>query len=242
MPTFNYRTKDGKRVPGTTTVIGHRKESGGLIHWASAVTKTWVEENLPKLQGEALTNETVLGFLGEMEKNDYRKARDKAADAGNLAHEMIENSLQGEDPSDVEGPDELFETAWKGYKAYEEWAQGSKLEIVETETPLVSEQFRFGGTPDAIGMVAGQLALLDWKTSNRIYGDYLMQLAAYRHLWEVNHEGKKLHSFHLLRFGKEFGDFHHHSWPVQVMDIAWEAFRNCRRLYDLDKDLKRAVG
>ena len=33
-PSAGYRLKDGTRVPGTTTILGRWKESGGLLQWA----------------------------------------------------------------------------------------------------------------------------------------------------------------------------------------------------------------
>ena len=59
MPTApkGYFTKDGKRVPSVTTILGKFKEAGGLMHWS------W-----------------ECGMKGL----DYRQVRDAAADAGTL--------------------------------------------------------------------------------------------------------------------------------------------------------------
>lgn len=227
MPAILYKTSDKKRVPSTTTVIGRFKESGGLIHWA------W-----------------DLGTKGE----DYRKVRDDAGNAGTLAHAMIEAHIKGGDPANVEGPDDLLALARQGYVGFKDWFESTKLEILTTEVSLVSDAMRFGGTLDAVGLINGELALIDWKTSNRIYQDYLIQVSAYRYLWEmaglninmadreVPRLGDKIQKLHLLRFGKEYGDFHHHSWPLVVLDKGWQAFKLMRELYDLDKVLKKAVG
>ena len=68
MPTQPYFNKAGQRLPSVTTIISRFKESGGLIHWA------W-----------------NLGREGQ----DYRQVRDEAADAGTLAHAMIEEDNLG---------------------------------------------------------------------------------------------------------------------------------------------------
>jgi len=216
-PAGGYRLKDGTRVPGVTTVTGRFKESGGLIHWA------W-----------------DLGMNGI----DYRQARDAAADAGTLGHDMIEAHILGNDPYKVEGPEDLLEKARQAYQAFKLWLEQTSLSITKTETPLVSEEFRFGGTPDAWGETSdGEVVLLDWKTSNRIYPEYLIQLACYARLLEENNVvNGKVASFHLLRVGKEFADFHHHSWPRPALAPAWRAFVLMRELYDLDKRLKGIAG
>ncbi len=33
-PKGGYKTQDGKRAPGVTTIIGRFKDSGGLLWWA----------------------------------------------------------------------------------------------------------------------------------------------------------------------------------------------------------------
>lgn len=211
-----YKTADGKRVPGVTTIVGRFKESGGLVHWA------W-----------------QCGVDGI----DYRKARDDAASAGTIAHDMIECAIHGtkyKPPPDA--TDELLAAAAMGLAGFRSWQEGSKVEILHTEVPLVSERYRYGGTIDAIGRVAGALVMLDWKTSNRIYPDYIVQVSAYRALWEEHHPDEPITGLHLLRVGKEHGDFHHHSWPLAVLDGGWSAFKLMRDLYDADAMLKRAVG
>ena len=215
-PKGGYKLKDGTRVPGTTTITGRYKDSAGLIHWA------W-----------------DLGMNGV----DYRAARDQAADAGTLAHDMIEARICGRDPFAVEGDPEQFEKARQAYDSFEEWFAGTRIKIVATEMPLVSEIHRFGGTPDGLGEeVSGAFCLLDWKSSNKIYPEYLLQLAAYRQLVEENGICGCIERFHLLRVGKEFCDFHHHSWPREALDPAWRAFGLMRDLYDLDKRLKSIAG
>jgi len=215
MPTTEYRLEDGTRVPGTTTIIGRFKPSGGLIHWA------W-----------------KLGMDGK----DYREVRDSAADVGTLAHEMMELHIKGFPITQVKTDgftEEQVGLASEGYGAFVEWWDATKITVQETETHLVSEKHRFGGTPDAIGMQGDVLCLLDWKTSRRTYSDFLVQVAAYRELSREN--GRDVRKCHLLRVGKEDGSFHHHYWPEQVLDRAWSVFRHMRWLYDELKVLEKSV-
>lgn len=214
-PARGYRTADGKRVPGVTTIIGRFKESGGLIHWA------W-----------------QCGIDGI----DYRRKRDDAADVGTLAHELIEADIQGREPFLKSSDPAMLEPATKALEAFQAWRAQTSLKIVETERSMVCEEYRFGGTLDGIGELDGKLVLLDWKSSNKLYADYLIQVSAYRHLWEQTFPDRPIEGICLLRVGKEFGDFHFHSWPLEVMERGWKAFRKMRELYELDKELKRAVA
>lgn len=209
-PAGGYRNKAGIRVCGTTTVIGRFKDSGGLLYWAFE-------------QGKAAER-------GEIERL-YDK-RDEAAESGTLAHAMVEAHIKGEDLPD--GPQD----AKNAFQAYLSWESMTKLKIVEQEMPMVSEEYQFGGCPDAIGEINDELCLVDWKTSNGVYPDYLIQLAAYKQLWEENHPDRLLTGgFHLCRFAKSHGDFAHHYYPN--LDEAWEQFKLFRQAYDIDKELKK---
>jgi len=104
----------------------------------------------------------------------------------------------------------------------------------------VSETHRFGGTLDLILRTPQGLAVGDFKTSNAVYSDYLIQLGAYALLWEENRPDDPLTGgYHLMRFAKEHGDFTHRFWPN--LDEAKEQFLLFRKAYDIDKQLvKRA--
>lgn len=224
-PKAGYFLADGTRVPGTTTIIGRYKESGGLIHWA------WNE--------------------GREGRELYAK-RDEAANIGTAAHAMIECAINagseghqlGSDVSEAAlslyGLDDEGQRKARGaFGAYLSWASLTKLVIVAQEMSMVSERYRFGGTPDAIAiaLIEGKRSMLDWKTSNGIYPDYLIQIAAYKELWEENHPDQPLTGgYHLIRFAKEHGDFSHRYYPD--LSCGWEVFKLYRAAYDFDKELK----
>jgi Fe-S cluster biosynthesis and repair protein YggX len=216
---------NGQKVPGVTTIAGRFKDSGALLWWAFD-------------QGKCAERGEISSL--------YDK-RDKAADAGTLAHMMVENYINDKNvlpsldqyPSEISN--EIFEQAKQGFKNYKHWSENNKMIIVEQELELLSEKYMFGGCPDAIAYDSeNRLCLLDWKTSNGVYPDYIIQLAAYRHLWDVNHPESPINGgFHLCRFSKENADFTHHYWSE--LDDAWEQFKLFRKAYDLDKKLKKRV-
>lgn len=212
MPTQPYLI-DGVRVPGVTTILSRFKESGGLVHWA------W-----------------KLGMQGI----DYREVRDTAADAGTIAHDMMECWVRGRTFDPAKHDANLVAVARPAFSAFLTWAEQSKFTIAESEVPLVSKQYRFGGTRDAI-LIDGKRAIGDWKTSNNVYPEYLCQLGAYAILDEEN-GGKIEGGFHLLRFSKQEKpddpvQFTHYYWSQ--LDKAKKAFLLMRELYDVMADLKR---
>lgn len=224
-PSQGYWVGD-QRVPGTTTIIGRFKESGGLLQWAFQ-------------QGKA-------GLATLYEK------RDEAANIGTLAHLMVEADINGESPEKVlDGvEDEHAEKARNAFMMYRLWESQNKIKLLSRyqEIQLVSLEHRFGGTPDAIGEVDGEVVLLDWKTSNGVYQDYLVQLSAYQHL--IN-DGVRMDTgepldlkvgsgAHLLRFAKDYPDFGHHYFGD--LSQAWRQFQLFREAYDIDKTLKKRAA
>jgi hypothetical protein len=212
MATTIYRDQQGQRLPSAATVIGRFKDSGGLIRWAYHCGRDGL---------------------------DLDDARERELDAGTLAHAMVAAYLQGRRwrpavPIDAR----LVDKARSGFNAYRIWERTHRPAIEHTEIALTSARYRYGGTLDAVGMVEGKLALLDWKTSNAVYRDHLIQLAAYKGLWdETNPDRPITGGFHLCRFSKENGEFTHHFYPR--LDAAWKQFRLFRRAYDIDALLRK---
>lgn len=214
-PREGYFTADGTRVPGVTTVIGQIGWNKGQLMWWA-----WNEGK---------------------EGRNFRDTSQKAADVGTIAHAMVEAELHGEpfDPSPFDPS--LVPLALPSLEAFKKWADQVELKVVATEQQLVSEDYGFGGTPDAIGVVSGDLHLLDFKTSKAVYADYLLQLAAYKRLWNENRPERLLaDGAFLLRIGKD-GGFAYHFYTQQTLDRAWDAFVHALGLYRLHKVLKDAA-
>lgn len=216
-PAQGYRNAEGIRVPGTTTIIGRFKDSGALLWWAFE-------------QGKAAERGEITSL--------YDK-RDEAASNGTLAHEIVEAHIKGLDI--CEAVSAAPEAVQSSVKAYLKWESMTKLKIVEQEISLVSEKYQFGGTPDAIGEIDGELCMIDWKTSKSVYQDMLIQIAAYDILWHENYPDRPLTGgFHLCKFSKKYGDFSHHYWPE--LESAKRQFILLREAYDLDKELKNRAA
>lgn len=203
-----YKLKDGTRVPSVTTVLGRFKDAGPLMWWAWQCGK---------------------------DGKDFREERDRAAEAGTLAHAAVEAWVKRRDFA-FTGDPFVVEKAQKAFGAFLEWADQTKLKVDRTELPLVSEKYAYGGTFDAI-LLGAKRAMGDWKSSNGIYGEYLAQLAAYGQLWKENFPEEPIEGgFHLLRFDKTHGDFTHKWWAE--LEAGWNYFIRLREAYEYDKELR----
>jgi hypothetical protein len=205
---------DKVKIPSVTTIIGRFKDSGALIRWA----------HKKGLDGEPLYGEGSTSKL--------------ACDVGTAAHDMVEAAIRGKKFDEDDYPDDILEAAEKAYGAYARWAAQCKLKPGKTEIGLVSHLHRYGGTLDAV-TVEGELRLLDWKTSNSVYADYLLQLAAYGQLWNENFPDEPIKGYDLVRFSKTTGDFAHYSF--EDLSAELEQFLLYRRAWDLDQKLRKRV-
>lgn len=210
-----YKNKAGKRVKRTTTIINRFKESGGLVYWA------W-----------------DLGMQGI----DYRDERNKAADAGTIAHEMIESYFTNNQFDSFQYDHCLVEIAKTAFESFLQWYTHSPIKPLKasngrvmSEVQLVSEKYQYGGTIDLVAFYGDKLCLFDWKTSKSLREDYFIQLAAYKKLWEENYPSHPIAGFHCIRLGKQKNPTDpvsfNHSYHSNL-DASWRCFETMLTLYD----------
>jgi hypothetical protein len=203
-----YKLKDGTRVPSVTTYLSILSKPA-LIHWA------W-----------------QCGVQGL----DYNKVREASADIGTLVHYLVLCKLEGKEPDLSDYTPNDVATAAIPMKKFDAWLTEHKLEPILMETPLISEKYKFGGTPDFYGKDNGKLTLLDFKTSGAVYDEYFYQLAAYKKLLEEY--GYRVESVRILRIGKS-EDEGFEDRPAGKLDKHWEIFLACQQIYELKKITRR---
>lgn len=166
---------DGDWVPGVTTLIGKGLPKPALPYWAARTVAEWVVGN-PDLTEEIKRlggGRPAVAFLKEL---PWQK-RDEAAVRGTDIHALAERLAHGEE---VEVPEHLA-----GYvQGYVDWLDATGFRPIVTEKACASRKWAYAGTMDAIGVFGagpldGQTVLLDWKTSNGVYGETALQTAAY---------------------------------------------------------------
>lgn len=168
-----YKTADGKRVPGATTITGLLNKPH-LVRWANN-----------------------LGLEGI----DSSKYTDEAAAVGTLAHALIQAHLQGDKvDTDLFSPIQV-DLAENAVLSFYEWASRHKIEPIICEVPMVSEKLRFGGTVDCYCILDGKPTLLDFKTGKAIYDEYFVQTSAYKEL--LLEHGHPVEEIKILRVGRD---------------------------------------
>lgn len=215
-PTQGY-SLDGKRIPSVTTILGvglggYAKDA--LLHWA------WKEGK---------------------EGRDYRETRDKAADAGIVAHTLIESALRGITVTAPCEPD-VMDQAMRCVDAFNRWRLDHDVTALEQEVPLTSRKHRFGGTLDCLGTLDGVVTLFDWKSSKALYQSYIAQVAAYYILVTENRpQDQWPQQAVIVRVGKD-GGLRTLILSKADLQIGWRAFQAALQVYRVKTDLERILN
>jgi hypothetical protein len=212
-----YRNQAGIRVPGTSTICGVM-DKPALVGWANRIGLEGIE---------------------------VRKYVDALAEAGTLAHYLVECDLRGEKPNQ-EYLDEFSKVTMTRAKnslmSYSTWKKKHSIEVIAVELKLVSEELQFGGQLDSILKIDGVVTLTDIKTCKALYGpadEKWTQCAGYDLLAEEH--GYKIDEVRILRIGREESEgFEFPLTPNR--ELHRDRFRTCRQLYELNKILKRKAA
>lgn len=203
-----YKLASGKRVAGVTTILNVINKPA-LIKWAND-----------------------LGLQG-IDSTTYV---DNLADIGTLGHSMIMSHLTGRELGTEGYTKEQIDLAENSFISYLNWEEQHTVEPILVETPLVSEQYKYGGTLDLLAVVDGVDTLIDFKTGKALYPEHSIQVAAYWML-AVEH-GYSVNEGLILRIGRD-EDEGFEVKPVNDIEANWELFTHCLAIYELQKQLRR---
>lgn len=216
MPTIAYKNKAGKRIKSQSSLksnIGWGK--GGLMYWA----------NQQGLEGKTL-----------------QEAYDTSTIPGTIAHYLIECNLTNVEPDLKEYDSADIKSARGAYKSFMVWRKQFEMKPLEVEPNWVSEKFQYGGTPDVIADISGEVCIVDWKTGHSAgkYPEIFIQLAAYSQL--AYEHGYKIEGYHVLRVPRNddnpsFAHFYWEKMPAK----AWEAFLSAKKLGECESELKKLL-
>lgn len=225
---YNLNTKDKlHRFPGVTGFLSVINKPA-LIPWAKKEALFLVREELlrrsrtsPVVTLEKLWIEDLL--VAAMRRPDDIK--EEAATIGTQAHAFIDLIVHGQEPKDIP---EVIRTP---VEAFKKWWAGSGIELVKGDTKVASLIHKFGGSLDALGRREGKFVILDWKTSNGIYLEYALQVAAYAQAFFETY-GIYAQEGIIVRFGKKLPiDFE--TKEICDLENSFQAFLSAKRLKEL---------
>ena len=203
---IRYKNKNGDIVPGAST-IANMLDKPALTPWANK-----------------------LGLKG-IDSNAYSR---EMATIGTLAHTMIMAELKNEKLDTSDYSQEQISKAENSFLSWLEWRKGKDLSPLLIETPLVSEIWQFGGTPDFLGLIDNTLILADYKTGG-IWREAYIQTCAYRQL-AIENNYPAANRILILGIPRT-EDEKFQEVTYTRFDNGWNCFVLLRQLYDALKEV-----
>lgn len=194
--------------------------------------------------------EEVLNDLITSAKKADKEILEEAAEIGHLAHDWIERYIKTllEDADDrrLELLAKLPENdrSASACIAACEWMVRHNVRWIATERKAFSLKHGYAGTMDGLARVDScddkaccphefhdRLTLVDWKTSNYLYIEYLLQTAAYQQAFQEE-IGTEIEDRWIIRLGKEDAEFDPWHMPGRALfEEDLQAFLNALALY-----------
>ena len=215
--------------PSVTTVLNVIAKPA-LVPWARNVALEKVRETLYEhlASGNQVIDPLWVDAIIEQARHRPDLVRDQAADLGTQAHGLIEQIILGMEP---EVPPDLAQVV----DNFTSWRRKAGLDIHLAETMVYSAKYRYAGTMDALAYRKGIMVALDWKTSNRLYSEHALQVAAYAKALEEM-TGQPVKEAWVVRLGKTAPEFE----ARQVLDMA-DSFIAFRAALYLWRSMRREL-
>ena len=249
-----FRIDDGSwkkqyGVTGTVKIIDH---SAVLMRWA--VKRCFLRlETILRTQhlgpdGCIQVFETELAKIIETAKRADRDEFEEAGAVGTATHNWLEDYVKTVIAEDTARGDELLakmpvdERSANGCVAGLTWIADHNVRFKATERKIVSLEFGYAGTMDGLaltdscsnpkcchGVWKDRLSLIDYKTSNHLRIEYLMQVQSYRRAFEEE-TLQHIDDVWVIRLGKE--DAEVDPWHIEREDFEedWRGFYNALQL------------
>ena len=243
--------------PSVTTIVKESvNKSEILIPWACKMMGEKIVKSIP--QFPYTLTETGTHRLINKCKGAHREKLDEAGMLGNMAHNWIEKYINNRLVNTCEYiPDPNMpqdERVVSAINAALDWMKAHNVRWISTERKIYSRIHKYAGTMDGLALTdscsdptccpqkyTDRLSLVDWKTSNNLYLDYLFQISAY---WGAYREetGIVPEDGWVIRLGKEDAEFDPwHIWDTNEFEIYYYGFLNSRKWYESMKYAEEQV-
>lgn len=224
---------NGEIFPSVTTILGIIDKSGPLTWWAAKMTVAYIKDNLREEDGKLFVEDIELDIKNankilSLAKKQHHLIKTEAGDIGKKAHAEVEKIIKtGETPTEIDFA-VMDSRVSNAVRAYIQWAEEYNFIPLHSEERVCLLNHKVAGTVDCIGTLENKNTLLDLKTSNSVYPEHKLQVAAYAKAWEETYD-EKIEDVRILRIGKESAEFECHT--VDNIDQHFQVFLNCIPIY-----------
>jgi hypothetical protein len=267
-----YRVAGNRLLPqdGVTTIVKIPDKSPQLMGWACKMMAAKLTANLPiiqtasgRLMVSAMPYEKFYTLVMDA-KSAHKDRLIEAADIGKEAHGWLESFIKKElGRIEVLPPAPTEPQALSCCEGALQWMDAHNVRWLQTERKVFSLRYGYAGTMDGLCYCDSctdpfccptpfkdRLSLIDWKSSNYLYVNYCMQVAAYKQAlheewnYQSTIEQARIIDCWVIRMAKDseapklFETWH---LEEQDFDRDWAGFLTCLELTRTMKDLKNRM-
>jgi len=231
----SYR-RNGRKVPGVTTILGATMPKPALIRWAGNTTANFTADNWDRLAALPITDR-----IAEMQ-SAADADRDAAARRGTEVHALAERLATG---SLVTIPDELAGHV----DSYRAFLADFRPEPIALELVVANTRPRYCGTADLVALMRGEVWLLEIKTGRSgIFRESALQACAYSRAEVYTLPGDNGRERPLAELGiSRCGGIHVRSdgydvYPLETGEAVWRYFRRLCDNYAAEDTSREWIG
>lgn len=229
---------DGEWVVGVTTALNGIPKN--LTRWAAREVADYAIRNLRTVS--QVSESAGYGPAMDMLTAIPNQRRDDAAIRGTDVHKLAEQYIRGDE---IDVSDDLLPYV----QGFAEYITDYEPESIHDEVVVGNREHAFAGRLDSVQRAAKfGTALIDYKTSNRIYGNHALQCVAYcrTNLALIDGETvpfEQIDTAYILHIQPGTYDL----IPVTVNDWAFDSFLSCldhykRNVQSDSRKLKALLG
>lgn len=190
-----YKDKEGVDSPSVTSILTMLNKGDALAQWKINCALDHIQQLMEagKIGDVRSFNRYTRGA-----KYAWHRKSKEATDIGTTLHNAIEDYLREGKPF----PDPKNKGEENVMTAAMTFLIEHDVQPLEGGIEFEVNGHGFGGRGDLICKMDGDIWLLDWKTSKRVYDEYRLQLAAYRSEAPI-----KVQRHGVVRFDKETAEY-----------------------------------
>lgn len=231
-------------------------KSKALVPWACKMMAQKLFTLVPKTTTKSGTEAVIMTFEDFEKavisaKSAHKERLEDAGEVGNNVHDWVEQYIKlridGRSTDEILGQFPFDPRAENGCTAALTWMRNHNVRWIATEKKIYSRTHRIPGTMDGIARTDScgdklccpiyfrdHLSVVDWKTSNQLYIEYIMQVSTYR-VAEHEENGTEYNDAWIIRLGKEDGEFEPWYLDQEGLELGWRAFLSA---LSLTRDIK----
>ena len=161
---------DGKQVPAVTRVVDAVSPKN-LTDWAAkAGADWWLNNYSDDVEMQPIMYDGI--------RYGYKDISAEAQKIGSDVHRWIELYIRGE-MEEIELSVEYPDNVKVPMENFHKWVEARKVEWLGSEEKVYSKMWNYAGTIDALARINGELYVIDFKTSAKIYKEYYLQVYGY---------------------------------------------------------------